>query len=175
MQTQMQKKSKIKHCKSPRSGPGIELELPGQLQRGANSNANEIRNINSSLNPYTRKKKKKGATYNLNSNTAKYEKMKSKLSQQYPFKKFFFSAMLVALHFTRQCHRLSFHLERWSPQPSESGCRKCMALKKYLQDHRSSWKRLSALLCPSTWHWWFHFHFKFAAVAAGTTFVNCSL
>ena len=28
---------------------------------------------------------------------------------------------------TRQCHRLSFHLERRSPQPSESGCRKCIA------------------------------------------------
>ena len=52
----------------------------------------------------------------------------------------------------RQCCRLSFHLERRSPQPYESGCRKCMALKKYLQDHRTSWKQLSALLCPSTWH-----------------------
>ena len=75
----------------------------------------------------------------------------------------------------RQCCRLSFHLERRSPQPYESGCRKCMALKKYLQDHRSSWKRLSALLCPSTLHCSLYFCFKFIAVAAGATFVNCLL
>ena len=75
----------------------------------------------------------------------------------------------------RQCHRLSFYLEIRLPRPSESRRRKCMALKKYLPDHRSSWKSLSALLCTSTLHWCFHFHFKFIAVAARTKFVNCLL
>ena len=58
---------------------------------------------------------------------------------------------------------------------SESGCGKCMALKKYLLDHWSSWKLLWTLLCPSTLHWCFHFHFKLSTVAAGTTFVKCLL
>ena len=75
----------------------------------------------------------------------------------------------------RQCHRLSFYLERRSQWPPECDCRKCMALKKYLQDHRSSWKRLSALLCPSTLHCSLYCCFKFIAVAAGATFVNCLL
>ena len=77
----------------------------------------------------------------------------------------------------RQCHRLTVILGivRRSPQPSESVCRKCTACKKHLLDHQSSWKYLSALLCPSTLHWSFHFHFKFIAVPAGITFVNCLL
>ena len=67
---------------------------------------------------------------------------------------------------------VSFYLERRSPRHSESGCRKGIPLKKHPPDHRSYWKWLSALLCPSTLHWCFHCHFKFTAVDAGTTFVN---
>lgn len=53
-----------------------------------------------------------------------------------------------------------FLIVRRVPRPSESGCKKCNALKKYLLGHTFSWKRLSAILCPWNPPWWWFFSLK---------------
>ena len=53
-----------------------------------------------------------------------------------------------------------FLIVRRVPRPSESGCKKCNGLKKYLLGHTFSWKRLSAILCPWNPPWWWFFSLK---------------
>ena len=46
------------------------------------------------------------------------------------------------------CYWDLYLIVRRVPQPSESGCRKNIGLKKYLLGRILSWKQLSALMCP---------------------------
>ena len=75
-----------------------------------------------------------------------------------------------------------FLIVRRVPRPSESGCKKCNGLKKYLLGHTFSWKRLSAILCPWNPPWWWFFSLKLnkkclktPSKIKGLTFISSNL